>query len=178
MNSKDILKETIKQFNDKYLSKFKGETDPEKILYFQDILDNPYELNKQISEIPSLYAYWASMKRDAAQKLEVVKNYNAMWEQTKISKVVKSLNDKGIKTPTVAKIDAELKFMFRNTDDYKKNQKRIKEVTDVYEKICVIEKAVLTKMECLRIIAQTTTSMMATGIYVKKFDNKTKKGEF
>lgn len=167
-----ICDKIVNQFNSKFLTDYKGEKDPEKILSLSGCLDNPSLLSKEVSDIPASYAYWASMRREALQRLDKIKNHIAMWEQSKVGNVVSELNKKGIKTPTQKAIDSQFQLMYRDDEVYKKLKLKLKKADDVHEKILVIEKAVLTKKEVLRIIADITTSMMATGLFIKKPDKK------
>ncbi len=164
------------KFNDEFIIKFRGENDPDKILYFEDVIDNPHELNKQMAAIPSLYAYWASVKRDAKQ-LEVKRsNTVAMMESNRVRKAVDSLKEKGSKTPTTLAIHNEIKVLFKKDVKYQKALQKEKEANEITEKVGVIERAVLSKQECLRTIAQLTNGMMNTGLYVMKGKPKKRRG--
>lgn len=163
----DIFTKIITDFNNKFVTKFKGESDIEKILYFNDVLDSPEVLNKRLTEIPSLYAYYASVKRDATQKLEEMKNKLSMYEQTGMEAAINSLKEKGAKTPTQKAIDAEFKLIHDKDEKYSKFMTKLKEVEQAADKIGVIERAILTEMDCLRIIATLLGNMMNTGIYIK-----------
>lgn len=177
---KEICQKIVDKFNSEFIEKYHGKTDPEQILNFDNVTDDPNELNKQLAEIPALYAYWASMKRSALQNLEKLKNQLEMFKQQHIQEAVDLLVAMGVKTPTVAKIELQIDTMFVNNVKYKAFGDAIKKADETYEKIFVIEKAVLTKLDCLKVIAQLTNGMMNTGIYVKKFEPKPnqKKGEY
>ena len=53
MSHENIYKKIVDDFNENFLKDFKGESDPEKILFFKEVLDNPYELAHQVADIPS-----------------------------------------------------------------------------------------------------------------------------
>jgi len=181
----DIIKQIKKDFDERFIAKFKGKTDPDEILYYQNVLDNPNELNKELTEIPSLYAYWASLKREALQEVDRLKNNVSMIEHHYFEDAITRLKNKGAKTYTQVAISEEVQIIIKakaKTNDelckkYLGFKKKLKEMEDTYESIGVIERAVLTKKECLKTIADLTSNMMNNGIYVYKDPNQ-KKGGF
>ena len=172
----DVLQQIKNEFYDKFINKYKAAKSVEEILFFTDVIDNPDQLNKELTEIPSLYAYYASVKRDAEQQYENVKRSVTLYEQERYESIVETLKEKGAKTTTQKAIDAEFVILAESVKEYKELKEKERSAKDLYEKIGVIEKAILTKMDCLRIIAQLLGNMMNTGIYIKK--PTAKKGEF
>lgn len=174
--AQDILNQIKDEFYNKFINKYKSEKSIDEILFFKDAIDNPDQLNKELSEIPALYAYYASVKRDAEQKCENIKNEVTLWEQERYESIIETLKEKGAKSTTQKAIDAEFIVLENSCGEYKELKSKERSAKDLYDKIGVIERAILTKMDCLRVIAQLIGNMMNTGIYIKK--PLTKKGEF
>ena len=79
-----------------------------KLLAMEGIEDDPKRLSKEMANQPANYAYWATARKKAQDKMESLETKYQFWESSKMPLVLKKLQEEGLKTPTQKAIDGKL----------------------------------------------------------------------
>lgn len=157
-----------KQMNEKFENSYKGEVDIAKILDLSRFKDNVDGLIEEMLKQPSIYAYWANLRRLADEK------YNAMLEKFEIIKSRKRitatqlLETEGHKKPSIKLVETKLAQMASEDDTLKKYSAVIKLWKRRKEQLFIVERAIASRESSFKSLSYLLSNMMRTNLIPQK----------
>lgn len=164
MSLGEQFKNIDKRFQN-FMSNYSGELDIEKVLdtsYLKDDLDG---LIKEITKQPSVYAYWANMRRMVEERYAEIETKFNITKSRYLKVVTQELKSQGIAHPTNKAVETKFKELYAEADWYIKYQKVLQLWRERRDTLAIIEKAVYSRGESFRSLSYLLGNMMNQGIY-------------
>jgi len=160
----EIFKKIQKQVNEDFVDNYKGETDILKVLDMSHLKDDVDALIVEMMRHPSVYAYWANLKRIAEDKYSKLVDRFEMYKSTKIRSTAENLKSQGVSHPTAKLIDAEFNKTYSEDSLYLKYVAAIDKWKQRKEILSICEKAIGSMDNQFRSLSYLLSNMMSNGL--------------
>jgi len=160
----EVIKKVQRQINTDFVDNYKGETDILKVLDLSHLKDDIDALIIEMVRQPSVYTYWANLRRISEDKYNKVIQKFEIFKARKIKVITESLKSSGVKTPTGKMIESEFHKEYRDEETYKKYMMSIDNWKERKEALVIIEKAVNSRENQFRSLSYLLSNMMNNGL--------------
>jgi hypothetical protein len=158
------FKSLDEQVAGKLAERYEGETDILKILDLSHLKDDLDGLIKEMVKQPSVYAYWANLRRIAEDTYNKFAQKFEIYKAGKTKTIVENLKSDGVKTPTGRMIEGQFHRTYRSADLYIKLEKEMEKWRKRKEYLAIIEKAVDKRDNQFKSLSYLMSNMMSSGL--------------
>jgi len=161
-----IFKKATSEMQEKFVENYKGETDIEKILNMSHLKDNLDALIEEMIRQPSIYAYWANLKRMAEENLTKYESKLEGYKASRLSKITEHIKSAGVSHSSVKLIDAKFYELYGKEELCGKYIAAIEKWSERRNVLSIIVKAIEGRNDTFRSLSYLVSHMMSSGIYV------------
>jgi len=163
-----------RQIQEQLVDNYKGETDIEKVLDLSRFKDDIDGLMNEMLKQPSIYAYWANLRRIAEENYDKVNSRFEIIKSRKRKEAIEKLSFEGNNKPNIKSIENKLNEMIHDDETFQKFHKAVAIWLKRKEQLTIIERSVSARDASFRSLSYLLGNMMKNGIYVYDAKHKSK----
>jgi hypothetical protein len=164
----EVFQKLEKQFDEKFIQNYKGETDPELVLDMSPLKDDLDGLIEEMTKQPSVAAYWGNLRRLAEDNFKKYAEKFEVYQASKTVRIVEELKSKGIRTPTTKAIDLEFHQQYKDLKLYRSLKTKLDRWRKRRDILIVIEKGVASRDNQLKALSYLMGQMINANIEFPK----------
>lgn len=164
MSQEKSFKDFDHSLKKRLMEEYQGETDILRLLDNSHLTEDLDGLMKEIARHPSVYAYWANLKRLAEETYDRAEKRFELAKAKRVKIIVEMLKGMGVKMPTSKMVDSKFHETYRNEEWYQKLFKSRQLWKKRRDELVILDKALIARENSFKSLSYLVTAMMNKGI--------------